>query len=320
MQLDDYLALDKSNVNYIAARDWMVARSGEGFSVTANDRDAFRGYVAHTYASAVYDALKSNDPNHMILGPRLHSSAKYDPHILQNIGEFVDVMGINFYSRWYPYRESMDLWLEEGGKPFLITEFYTKAQDTGLPNASGAGWEVYTQQDRAWFFENFALKLMAHPGSVGWQWFRYIDKDGVNKGIISTDYEWYEELRYSMFKVGKDVYNLRRFLLGLDYAPVTDTSCLDPNITMKALEPSYKVYTNPADDEIIIRSETVMPDNLEVSVFNISGILVYQHSIADARQMTNIRINTSALNDNSGIFIVQLKHDAGLHNERILIL
>jgi hypothetical protein len=318
--LDDYLALDESNANYIAARDWMIARSGEGFTVSETDREAFRGHVARAYASAVYNALKSSDPNHMVLGPRLHASAKYNPYILQSIGAFVDVMGINFYSRWEPSDETMDLWLEEGGKPFLITEFYTKAKDTGLPNASGAGWEVYTQQDRAWFFENFVLQLMSHPGSVGWQWFRYIDKDGVNKGIISTDYTWYEELTSSMYKVGKDVYNLRRFLLGLDYDPAPDSGYANTISFRGPYKQACRVYPNPAGKEIIIHSETGLPDDLMVSIYHVSGHLVYQHSFPGGGTEDRISISCSEISGSRGIFFFKLEHHSGFLQGKILIL
>lgn len=53
------------------------------------------------------------------------------------------------------------------GKPFLITEWYVKGEDSGLPNATGAGWNVPTQDDRGIFYENFCLQLLLQPYSVG---------------------------------------------------------------------------------------------------------------------------------------------------------
>ena len=49
----------------------------------------------------------------------------------------------------------MNNWGEWSGKPFLITEWYVKGEDSGLPNATGAGWNVPTQDDR-----NFLRKLL----------------------------------------------------------------------------------------------------------------------------------------------------------------
>lgn len=41
--------------------------------------------------------------------------------------------------------QNWDVW---ANKPFIITEFYTKAEDSGLTNVTGAGWKVRTQKDR----------------------------------------------------------------------------------------------------------------------------------------------------------------------------
>ncbi len=318
--LDDYLALDTINDNYKASHNWMVERKGSVYTISENDRSEFRGFVASTYASAIHQGLKQHDPNHMILGPRLHASGKYNEYILRGIGPFIDIMGINFYSRWDPDVESMDLWLKEAGKPFLITEFYTKGMDTGLPNASGAGWEVYTQQDRAWFFENFALALLSHPGSVGWQWFRYIDKDGVNKGIISEDYKWYTVLLESMNKIGKDVYNLRRFLLGQSYDPVYDPEC--DHLSTEGIsiaDNCCRVFPNPAMEIIAINS-LATTRNLNVSIYNSRAEKVFQHDYCDISAGSEIRIDRTSLGLNPGLYFIRLVQGEGIDLQKLILL
>lgn len=319
--LDDYLGLDKENANYIAAHNWMVGRHGEGYTVTDSDRDAFRGYVAASYAEPVYDAIRKYDPSHMILGPRLHASGKYDPYILEGLGSFVDVLGINFYSRWEPDQASMDLWLEKSGKPFLITEFYTKGMDTGLPNNSGAGWEVYTQQDRAWFFENFALTLMSHPGSVGWQWFRYIDKDGVNKGVISETYQWYSELLASMRKVGKDVYNLRRFLLGLEYDPVWDPECgdLGAGEIIRGSD-GFMVLPNPSSGKIRIKAQNSASEKIVVSLYNLLAQEVFRSVYPPLLSGSFLYIDVDLHGLEPGYYTVQIKTGVSVDRTMILLL
>jgi len=80
-------------------------------------------------------------------------------------------------------------------KPFLVTEFYAKGEDSGMPNHTGAGWLVHTQDDRGLFYENFVLALLESRACVGWQWFKYQDNDpddphaeasnrDSNKGIV----------------------------------------------------------------------------------------------------------------------------------------
>jgi hypothetical protein len=191
----------------------MINRKGSVSPVTDEDIEDFRAYVAKTYMSTVNKALKKYDPNHMNLGCRIHAAVKWDKKLVAAIGNNVDINSINFYNRWQPTTEEMDMWLEEGGVPFLISEFYTKATDSGLGNEDGAGWEVYTQQDRADHFEHMALTLLGHRGSIGWTWFRYMDKNDANKGIVDFNYNWYSVLVEAMHNISKDVYNLRLFLL-----------------------------------------------------------------------------------------------------------
>jgi len=52
------------------------------------------------------------------------------------------------------------------GRPFLISEFFAKAMDSGLPNTCGAGWIVKMQEARGAFYQNFALPLLRHGGCV----------------------------------------------------------------------------------------------------------------------------------------------------------
>ncbi|MFC2116786.1 T9SS type A sorting domain-containing protein [Bacteroidota bacterium] len=280
LRLEDYLGLPATDSNFATVHRWMINRKGEGYSVSEADRMEFKGFVASTYASAVKLGLKKHDPNHLYIGCRLHAAAKYDKYILRGIGEHVDVNSINFYARWEPSDSDMDLWLSEAGKPFLITEFYTKARDTGLPNASGAGWEVYTQQDRADFYENFTMRLLSHPGSVGWTWFRYIDKDEVNKGVISIDYQWYTTLLESMVNIGKDVYNLRRFLLGQEPDLAGDPECFETNTSAaeKMARADIHVSPNPSRNTILITQDQSLKYT-ELFIFDLSGQMMLKSNM-----------------------------------------
>ena len=54
----------------------------------------------------------------------------------------MDIVSINHYRKWEPVQSSMANWANWSQKPFLITEWYTKGEDSGLPNRTGAGWNV----------------------------------------------------------------------------------------------------------------------------------------------------------------------------------
>jgi hypothetical protein len=84
---------------------------------------------------------------------------------------------MNYYDHWNPQKEHLSQWHEWSGKPCLITEFYVKGMDSGMANASGAGWVVKTQADRGAFYQNFALALLESGTCLGWHWFKYMDND-----------------------------------------------------------------------------------------------------------------------------------------------
>ena len=104
----------------------------------------------------------------------------------------------------------------------MITEFYAKGEDSGLPNATGGGWLVRTQGDRGIFYENFVNELIKSKVCVGWHWFKYMDNDPTdlktdpsnrdsNKGVVSWDFKRYDPLLAHMKRMNSHVYGLSGF-------------------------------------------------------------------------------------------------------------
>ena len=210
--------LEPGNPQYAEADKWMRSKYGGSYrlgDITSDDELAYLGHVADTYYRTVSEALRKYDPNHMVLGTRLHASSKYNDHIVRAAGRYTDILSVNYYGVWAPeLSTAVKMWNAEAGIPFIVTEFYTKAEDSGLDNSNGAGWIVKDQKGRSAYFENFALKLLSAPNNVGWHWFRLVDDDGSNKGAYSGDYlEAYAELQSSMRQVARHVYSLRSTLL-----------------------------------------------------------------------------------------------------------
>lgn len=274
--LDRFLAIaDKSDPNYLAANRWMVSRKGSGYSTDSADRELFHGFVAGTYYQITGEAIKRYDPNHLYLGSRLHGGALSKPSVYLEAGKYVDIISINCYNVWTPSKSSMDMW-SAGGKPFFITEFYAKAEDSGLSNESGAGWLVKTQTDRAAFFENFVLALIEHPGCVGYHHFRYMDDVDSNKGLISASYQWYEPLKHSFYKLARNVYDLRGFLL----ARPTGMHDVKP-------KGPFRIFPNPTTGRIFLGS-TNPSDAGQVEVFSLAGSRIRQISDAEFPCMVDL--------------------------------
>jgi hypothetical protein len=273
IDINSYLALDATDLHYKAAYNWMMDLHGYISPVSDNDVLGFRAYVAEKYMSTVNNALKKYDPNHMNLGCRIHAAVKYDTLLVKAICDNVDVNTINFYGKWEPAKADMDMWVNIGKKPFLITEFYTKAQDSGLGNADGAGWEVYTQQDRVNHFENFAMTLLSHRGSVGWTWFRYTDKNDANKGIVSDSYVVYNDLVASMANLSKDVYKLRDYLLNLPVTVSVTSVFVSPATLSLTVGDTTSLTAIVLPTTATIKSVTWSSNRNEVATVSDSGLV-----------------------------------------------
>jgi len=222
-ELKAYLVLDPGNPNYQGAWSWLRKRKGDEVSVddvNSQDEEAFMGYVAGLYFQMTVEIIKKIDPNHLVMGSRLHGAGKRLEPIIRAAGKHLDVVTINYYNSWGPdLTSNWEKWMD---KPFLITEWYVKGQDVAdtdpkFTNYGGAGWIVPTQQDRAYFYEHFTLALLESPLCGGWDWYRYIDQvdqvdgDSVNKGMLTNSYENYQPLMDSMKRINTRVYDLVEF-------------------------------------------------------------------------------------------------------------
>jgi len=221
--LDDYISLaDDKDPHYLIAKAWLDKNGIEKDKITDSHREQFLGVVAERYYKVVASAIRKYDPNHMYLGSRLHGKPKHNQFIVRAAGKYSDILSINYYGQWEPVAKHFQEWNEWANKPVIITEFYTKGDDSGMPNISGAGWRVRTQNERGIFYENFCIRLLQMKNCVGWNWFRYMDNDPTdttadqsnsdsNKGIVNNLYELYQPLTVHMRDLNMNRYNLVRY-------------------------------------------------------------------------------------------------------------
>lgn len=226
-RLDKFLALDPNDPNMgfgqKAAYQWLAQRKGKAqvtaADITDQDRDDFAGFVWDRYFQITTAAIRKHDPNHLCLGSRFHSAEKKSPASFAAAGKYLDVIAVNLYGAWTPDLEQLQSWGKWSGKPCLITEWYTKAEDSGFANTTGAGWIVPTQKDRGLFYQNFTLALLESRTCVGWHWFKYQDNDPAdlkaepsnrdsNKGIVTVKYDEYRPLLETMKALNQQVYPL----------------------------------------------------------------------------------------------------------------
>ncbi|GAF03325.1 agarase [Saccharicrinis fermentans] len=221
--LDNYLSLPTDDYGYMAAIKWLKDNGISKDSISNKNRAAFMALVADKYFSTVAKAIKKYDPNHMYIGARFYSNEKNHAAFMKAAGKHLDLISTNYYNYWTPDSAQMDNWTKWTNKPFIITEYYTKGEDSGMGNTSGAGWIVRTQKDRGLFYQNYTLALLESKNCVGWHYFKYMDNDpnakGVdpsnidaNKGIVTATYEPWTPMLDEMKPLNLQVYHLIKYL------------------------------------------------------------------------------------------------------------
>ena len=221
--LENYLSIEnKDDPGRVAAEKWLAGKEKTREQIDETLRLEFLAYMVECYMKAVTAAIRKHAPNQLILGPRLHSTDLDVKPLMQAVGKYVDIISFNYYGVWTPLEKHTKGWTEWTGKPFMITEWYTKGADSGLANTTGAGWVVKTQKDRGLFYQNYTLALLECGNCVGWHWFKYLDNDptakGVdpsnidgNKGIVDNDYVPYADLVSQMKTINENVFDLIDF-------------------------------------------------------------------------------------------------------------
>ncbi len=213
---------DKANKCYIAAIELMKRNQVDATTVTKDQKEQLMGWIAGKYFETVSKYIRRYDPNHLIIGSRLHSSAKNNHYIIEAAAPYVDVNSINYYGYWQPQNNHIADWSKWSDKPFFITEFYTKGEDADMANISGAGWLVKSQSDRGIHYQNFCLELLKAKNCVGWHWFRYQDNDpndpsadpsnkDANKGLVTKHYEVYEKMAVWMEQLNNNKYRISKY-------------------------------------------------------------------------------------------------------------
>ncbi len=222
--LEGYLKLEnKSDAGYLAATKWLESKGVSSEKITDKIREEFAGFVADKYYAIVSKAIKKYDPNHLYLGSRLHGSAKKTESIIAASGKYCDILSINYYGDWSPNPTLIDVWDRSAKKPFIVTEFYTKAMDAGLANTTGAGFTVHTQTDKGYAYQHFCLNLLNSKSCVGWHYFKYQDNDPTaknvdpsntdsNKGLVNNSFQYYKEFVKLMKEFNDNKYQLIQYL------------------------------------------------------------------------------------------------------------
>ena len=131
----------------------------------------FRGEAAEAWYRGWREAIRSVDPNHLILGSRLHHGNR-PAEVVAACARWMDVVSFNHYDVEVP-AEEFDRYYRIAQKPFLIGEYGFFSLDSGLLTTAVP---VSNVEERGTGFRWYTERLAALPYFVGGHWFQYLDE------------------------------------------------------------------------------------------------------------------------------------------------
>ncbi|MFZ4582735.1 MAG: DUF7594 domain-containing protein [Paludibacter sp.] len=204
--------------------------------VTEALKQEFATYLADRYYKIVSEAIRKYDPNHMVLGSRLHGRPRAILGVVAASQKYMDVTSVNFYDKWSPAEQiATTNWTAD--KPCIVGEFYIKDINVFTTTQSGAGWYVNSQASRGKFYQNTCLDLLKNKCYIGWHYFRYQDDTDSNKGIVNNSGVEYTGMTSFMDELNEQIYSLCDFYDGVNRRPKLTTK----TETVVASEDTYLI-------------------------------------------------------------------------------
>lgn len=225
---------------------------GSNTEAVTSDKKAFIALIADRYFGTLARAIRSVDPDHMIIGCRLAGGVGADG-VWEAAGRHCDIVSFNYYGNvdldrglarddanarlGKPLADVFQKFYDVGRRPMMVTEWSFPATDAGLPSIHGAGQRFRTQAERAKATEITARTMLALPFMVGYDYFMWVDEPALgisekfpedsNYGLVNEDGRPYELLTTAFTRVHEDAGRLRRE--GLSRAGVVTSDSTPPS-------------------------------------------------------------------------------------------
>ena len=210
-----------------------------GDEIAVSVKRDFLAEIAERYYSTVAAAIRAADPNHLVLGSRLHAMGRRDSGtdllVVEACGRHCDVVSVNSYP-WVDMEKGVvyggdpskgsivamkDRWREicrHARRPVFVSEWSFVARDSGLPCTKGAGQVFDTQAERVKAAETNARLMLSEPGIIGYNFFKWRDDlppppdvkrrvENKNYGLVSKDEVPYAALTEMFTRIHREHFN-----------------------------------------------------------------------------------------------------------------
>jgi hypothetical protein len=191
--IDNYLALPATDVNRLAAKNWLAARGHT--TPTDADRTAFQTYVAETYFRITAAGIRAIDPHHMV-GCRFLGGDSKMTYLFRAAKKYLDLMTFNYYLDMDPAK-GIESAAAAADMPWIASDIYVKGADSGMSNTTGFNFTVKTQADRGAYYQQMLISTLGAPHGVGESWLVLADNDlsnpeptnqDANKGLMTVHF------------------------------------------------------------------------------------------------------------------------------------
>ena len=150
----------------------------------AADVEALRQFFAGAYYQAIYQAVKSIDPDHLYLGFWIVPDWWVNASDFRMIAANCDVIGIDYYQPKFLSAE-LDGLIREAGKPVLIGEFSFPAAYRGGRGFGSAGYSqnvTGSDAESGDLYAQWLADTSAYPYCIGVSWFECHDEPVSGRG------------------------------------------------------------------------------------------------------------------------------------------
>ena len=182
-----------------------------------NDMDDFLALYCDTYGRILRNAVKKYDPNHLLLGFRWMPSTARNKIIVQNLGRYLDVVSINYYTDQIDPNFVTEVSRLAGDKPVLLSEWSYGTTQRGHINAVQI---ASTQKERGLYYQSYVETAAAINSVVGCHWFEYADQaitgrysaspivERCNYGLVDITDRPYSQFIQYVAKTNSRIYDL----------------------------------------------------------------------------------------------------------------